>query len=267
MHTATTTSHLTELRPGHASLLRHDAAEFQLMWARDVPRVDLHRGAVWLRATDAGPGIVVSCGESHIHLRSGAAVVERRELDALVVVASGRVSVTGTWPLPKVIEAGQGVAVTIAGEVREPRTIPALELAANPMVIENLVRDGLVSGSVGTLESDPIDTVVVTERPRVDGTPPPVLDLTDGAAAADRAADRPTPIVTGPDPRPDLVIRGGVVSVRATPSPLERAVGTLPDRGGHDHGRYRREHDEPTDEQQAALARLLRPRRSVGQAS
>ncbi|NLV54034.1 MAG: hypothetical protein GXY13_00325 [Acidimicrobiales bacterium] len=264
MHTPTS---LTEIRPGHASLIRHEDADFELLWCRDVPRVALRRGAIWVRATEDGPGIVVSCGESHVHLRSGAAAIEHREHDALVVVASGRASVTGTWPLPKVVHAGHGVVVSCSGTVRSPRPVAVEELSANPMLVENLVRDSLVSGRVATLTTEPIDTGRDASRPRVDGTPPPVVNVTDralGVRAGRRTdgRDTPVPIVAGPDPRPELVLRGGMVSVRATPSPLERAVATV---RGRDAGRSRAADADPggRDEQQEALARMLAPRRSV----
>lgn len=214
---------LREVRPGHASLLRHAGADLDLTWARGVPRVALRSGAVWVRATDDGPGLVVTIGASHVHVRDGAAVVEVRARDALVVVASGRVGVSGSWPLARPVPAGHGVTATHDGTVRTPRPLPAAELAANPMLVENLLRDGLASGAAGVLAGGPRHAV---PRPAVDGSPPPVLDLTDDSLRS--AGVVPREPVTGPDARPGLVLRAeGGVAVRTRPSALEEAVAAV----------------------------------------
>lgn len=243
---------LTEVRPGPASLLRHAGADHDLTWARGVPRIVLRSGAVWVRATTDGPGLVVTCGASHVHVRDGAAVVEVRARDALVVVATGRVGVSGSWPLARPVPAGHGVTATHDGTVRTPRPLPAAEMAANPMLVENLLRDGLASGVPGVLAAARPEP---TPHPPVDGAPP-VLDLTDGALASVAPHD---PVV-GPDARPGLVLRAeGGVAVRTRPSALEEAVASVA-RGASADSAVAASPD------QLALAAALGPRRAAGAA-
>ncbi len=84
---------LVELRPAPAVLLRHRDADLEVVTApRTGPRVELKRGALWIRAGEDGPGVTVTHGAASVQVRAGAGVVEVSDMEALLVVASG------LWP-------------------------------------------------------------------------------------------------------------------------------------------------------------------------
>ena len=58
---------LVELRPAPAVLLRHRDAELEVVTEpRMGPRVDLKRGALWIRAGEEGPGVTVTHGAATV---------------------------------------------------------------------------------------------------------------------------------------------------------------------------------------------------------
>lgn len=186
-----------ELRPAAGVLLRHRGADLVVHPSpRGGPRVELRQGALWIRAVEEGPGVTVTHGASSIQLRAGAVVVEVHDVEALLLVAAGSAAVKGTAPLPRSVAAGQAVALTLDGTTSEPDSLAPHELAADQMVVENLVRD-----------------VLASRRP-VPHPPLPATAELVGATERLRA-------------RPELVLRSDVLSVRSEPSALETALANV----------------------------------------
>ncbi len=185
---------LHELRPAPGVLLRHRGAEVDVHEVpRSGPRVELRHGALWIRVVDDGPGVTVVHGASSIQLRSGAAVVEVHDVEALLLVAAGQAAVKGSAPLPRSVVAGQAVALTVDGTTSEPDRFAAEELASDRMVVENLARDLLAA------------------RP-----PAPLPDLPDASEIVDRTPRRRPP---------ELLLRSAEVG--SEPSHLETALANV----------------------------------------
>lgn len=203
---------LVELRPATSVLLRHRAdAEVEVVTAPRVgPRVDLRRGALWVRAGEDGPGVTVTHGAASVQLRAGAGVIEVNDMEALVVVASGRAAVKGVAPLPRSVLAGQAVALTLDGTFTDPDALSPAELATDRMVVENLARDSLLSRPEGTPSGgEPVAT--------------PALDL-PVALEAEPVPSVPdvAPLVEAPaPPPPDPAFEAAVVAPPAPPPPVE----------------------------------------------
>lgn len=161
-----TADDLVELRPAPSVLLRHRADADVVVHAanRVGPRVDLRRGALWVRAGEDGPGVTVTHGAANVQVRAGAGVIEVSDLEAILVVASGRAAVKGAAPLPRSVLAGQAVALTLDGTFTDPAVLTAAELASDRMVVENLARDSLLSAGAGARSAPPV-------------APPPPLDV------------------------------------------------------------------------------------------
>jgi hypothetical protein len=203
------TTDLVELRPAPAVLLRHRNAELDIVTEpRMGPRVDLKRGALWIRAGEEGPGITVTHGAATVQVRAGAGVVEVNDMDALLVVASGRAAVKGVSPLPRSVIAGQAVTLTLDGTFTDPDALSAAELAADRMVVENLALDSLASvgGAVEAAAAAPVaDAPAPAPEPEVEALP----TRTPGATTAARTDTPRAPLVPptsdpfAPRPRPE----------------------------------------------------------------
>lgn len=180
------TSELVELRPAPSVLLRHRDAELDVVSVpRTGPRVELRRGALWIRAGEDGPGVTVTHGAASVQVRAGAGLLEVHDLEALLVVASGRAAVKGVSPLPRSVMAGQAVTLTLDGTFTDPDSLSAAELAADRAVVENLALDSLGSSAAPAAS------------PAVTATPTP--GSAGGPAAADATG---APEVAPPDPVP-----------------------------------------------------------------
>lgn len=221
-----------EQRPALGVLLRHRGAEIEVRPAgRDAPRVEIRRGAAWLRATDEGPGVWFTHGAATLEIRSGAAVVEVLDFEALVVVVAGRAAVKGTAALPRSVVAGQAVTLTLDGSFTDPDTLVARELSADRMIVENLALDSMASAiptvpaAMGPVADEPEPPGSPAE-PATEATPGPAVPMgpapaAPGVPATDRAA-WPWPASPGP---------------RTGPSSLETAlagVGVV-DQSAEDH--------------------------------
>jgi hypothetical protein len=198
-------SDLVELRPAPAVLLRHRDAELDVVTApRTGPRVTLHKGALWIRAGEEGPGVTVTHGAASVQLRAGAGVVEVHDVEALLVVASGRAAVKGVSPLPRSVIAGQAVTLTLDGTFTDPDALSAAELAADRMVVENLALDSLASTATGAPE--PVAASAVA----------PVATLGPAAAAPAPVVEEETPDEEGPEALPTR-IPGATTEARIDP--------------------------------------------------
>ncbi|HXH59601.1 hypothetical protein [Iamia sp.] len=193
----THTEGFVEQRPAPGVLLRHRGAEVEVHPAgRDAPRVEIRRGAAWLRATDEGPGVWFTHGATTLQIRSGAAVVEVLDFEALVVVVAGRAAVKGTAALPRSVIAGQAVTLTLDGTFTAPETLAAGELAADRMVVENLALDSMGSATPTVPapvdpDHDPEDEPPETAPELAAEAPPTPAVPVDGPAPAPPAVPAP----------------------------------------------------------------------------
>jgi hypothetical protein len=198
------TQDLVELRPAPAVLLRHRDAELEVVTEpRMGPRVDLKRGALWIRAGEEGPGVTVTHGAATVQVRAGAGVVEVSDMEALLVVASGRAAVKGVSPLPRSVIAGQAVTLTLDGTFTDPDALSAAELAADRMVVENLALDSLASvggavaaASTTTPSTAPPPAPAEVQEPEAD----PLPTRTPGATTAARTDPPFAPLIPPPAP-------------------------------------------------------------------
>lgn len=215
---------LIELRPAPAVLLRHRDADLDVHTApRTGPRVELRRGALWIRAGEEGPGVTVTHGATSVQVRAGAGVVEVLDMEALLVVASGRAAVKGVSPLPRSVIAGQAVTLTLDGTFSDPDALSAAELAADRMVVENLALDNLASGTSaadGPTRLPPRLPAALGET-RVD---PPGAPQVEGTG--DPFAPRVRPEVE-PEPEPAVAAVAPTPEV-AEPLPVGRPAPSLP---------------------------------------
>jgi len=178
---------LVEERPVPGALVRHRGARLERHGVdRSAPRIEVQHGALWIRATDAGPGVLASHGATTVQVRDGAAVLEVSDFEALLVVVAGRAAVKGAAALPRSVTAGQAVTLTLDGGFGHPEALSADELAADRFVAENLARDALAS---------------VAPAPPAEGSSPagpaPVPATTTAPEPAP-APDVPEPTDTGP---------------------------------------------------------------------
>ncbi len=210
---------LVEERPVAGALVRHRGARMEQHGVeRSAPRLEIHAGAVWIRATEAGPGVLATHGAATVQVREGAAVLEVSDFEALLVVVSGRVAVKGAAALPRSVTAGHAVTLNLDGGFGTPEPLTAEELHADRFVVENLARDVLVEAEAAPLDSAPEPEAAPPPAPlaapvgaRVDGTPPEApapesmpLDPDLGSEAP--AEDEPVVVAAAPvaayDPAP-----------------------------------------------------------------
>ncbi|HEU5152857.1 MAG TPA: hypothetical protein VFU19_20365 [Iamia sp.] len=223
------TRELVELRPAPAVLLRHRDADLEVHTApRTGPRVELKRGALWIRAGEEGPGVTVTHGATSVQVRAGAGVVEVVDMEALLVVAAGRAAVKGVSPLPRSVIAGQAVTLTLDGTFSDPDALSAAELAADRMVVENLALDNLASGSPAP------STPAAPAAPAAPGAPDlPAEARVDppGAPQVEGTADPFAPRVR-PDPSAPVAAAppeaAPVASVPPVPAPDPPAAAAAP---------------------------------------
>lgn len=233
---------LVELRPAPSVLLRHRAdALVEVVTAPRVgPRVDLRRGALWVRAGEDGPGVTVTHGAASVQLRAGAGVIEVNDMEALVVVASGRAAVKGVAPLPRSVLAGQAVALTLDGTFTDPDTLSPAELATDRMVVENLARDSLLSRAEGVASGgEPVATPALDLPVEHDPVPSASFEAEVAALVAEPVA--PPPVTTfeaatvappvpppGPGPVPVDPFAAPLPTERpATPAPWTELLATV----------------------------------------
>lgn len=192
---------LVELRPAPEVLLRHrrDADVVVHEADRVGPRVELRRGALWVRAGEDGPGVTVTHGAANVQVRAGAGVIEVSDMEALLVVASGRAAVKGAAPLPRSVLAGQAVALTLDGTFTDPAALTPAELASDRMVVENLARDSLLSAPTRAPAERPSG---VAPAP----APAPVPDAPPAETAAEEPAPPPVEAPVPVEPSPDVEI-------------------------------------------------------------
>ena len=215
---------LIELRPAPAVLLRHRDADLDVHTApRSGPRVELRRGALWIRAGEEGPGVTVTHGATSVQVRAGAGVVEVLDMEALLVVASGRAAVKGVSPLPRSVIAGQAVTLTLDGTFSDPDALSAAELAADRMVVENLALDSLASGTPATAGPAPLPPRIPATlgEARVD---PPGAPQVEGTGDPFAPRVRPEP---EPEPEPVVAAAAAPPPV-AEPLPVGRPAPSLP---------------------------------------
>ena len=175
----THTDEMAEEHPAPGTVVRHRGADVEVRAsARGPASVELHRGAAWLRATPRGPGLVLGHGAATLQLADGAAVVEVHDFEALVVVLAGRATVRGVAALPRSVEAGEAVTLTLDGSCSDPDHLAPAELAADRVVVENLALDALAG--------------------RVAGTAPPTAAPDPGAAAAPSPSEAEAPPAPAP---------------------------------------------------------------------
>lgn len=232
------TRELVELRPAPAVLLRHRDADLEVHTApRTGPRVELKRGALWIRAGEEGPGVTVTHGATSVQVRAGAGVVEVVDMEALLVVAAGRAAVKGVSPLPRSVIAGQAVTLTLDGTFSDPDALSAAELAADRMVVENLALDNLASGgpapsTPAAAEAAPAAPDLPAEArvdppgaPQVEGTADPfaprVRPDPSAPAAAPPEAAPVAPVPPVPAPEPPAAAAPTVAPAPAVPAPAE----------------------------------------------
>lgn len=197
---------LVEERPVPGALVRHRGARMEHHGVeRSAPRLEVHAGAVWIRATEAGPGILATHGATTVQVREGAAVLEVSDFEALLVVVSGRAAVKGAAALPRSVTAGHAVTLNLDGGFGTPEPLTPEELHADRFVVENLARDVLVEAEAspepGEVAPPPL---TAPAGARVDGTPPEApagepgpsgLDVDLDPAPADEPVDE-TPAAT-----------------------------------------------------------------------
>ncbi|QYG93036.1 hypothetical protein HC251_11725 [Iamia sp. SCSIO 61187] len=230
------TSELVELRPAPSVLLRHRDAELDVVAVdRSGPRIELRRGALWIRAGEDGPGVTVTHGAASVQVRAGAGLLEVHDLEALLVVASGRAAVKGVSPLPRSVMAGQAVTLTLDGTFTDPDALSAAELAADRMVVENLALDNLGSStapapapaSAAPPEPDPVPDVAPEEPDPTEAHDGSAVPDTTGEAArvdpplAPRRPEPPAPLPTRPGRR------SAPAAAVAEPSALETALANV----------------------------------------
>lgn len=177
---------LVEERPVPGALVRHRGARMEQHGVeRSAPRLEVHAGAVWIRATDAGPGILASHGATTVQVREGAAVLEVSDFEALLVVVSGRAAVKGAAALPRSVTGGNAVVLNLDGGFGTPEPLTADELRADWFVVENLARDVLAEVGAAPPEAPPAPTpprpapvrsLTAPAGARVDGSPPAVAE-------------------------------------------------------------------------------------------
>ncbi|WCO65098.1 hypothetical protein PO878_11370 [Iamia majanohamensis] len=224
----THTDELAEERPAPGTVVRHRGADVEVRpAARGPASVELHRGAAWLRATARGPGLVLGHGAATLQLADGAAVVEVHDFEALVVVLAGRASVRGVAALPRSVEAGEAVTLTLDGSCSDPDRLAPAELAADRMVVENLALDALAGRRAEAVppaaEPGPGAAVAPspTEAPLAQRSPAP---------GPDEPGAEPAPVAPAPAPPAPPAARRGAVdgpppeAPRPEPSALESAL-------------------------------------------
>lgn len=204
---------VVELRPAGSVLVRHRGADLEARAdPRSGPVITLREGALWVRADEGGPGVTVTHGASSVEVRSGAVVLEVSDVEALLVVVSGRASVGGVSPVPRTVVAGHACSMTLDGVLSAPVALSADELAGDRMIVQNLARD--------TLGAD-LAALAVEPAVRVDPPPPPTFDRagevpSSGATTNGAAADPDEGAGPGGDPVPGHAVRDRVGGAPAT---------------------------------------------------
>lgn len=218
---------LVEERPVPGALVRHRGARLEHHGVeRSASRLEVHAGAVWIRATEAGPGILATHGATTVQVREGAAVLEVNDFEALLVVVSGRAAVKGAAALPRSVTAGHAVTLNLDGGFSTPEPLSPEELHADRFVVENLARDVLTEAEAVAPEPEPAGEpappplLTAPVGARVDG-PPPEIQATEPMpsdpeppnSVAAAAADEPAGEVPAPaaiyDPAPLSVSSSG----------------------------------------------------------
>lgn len=183
---------LVEERPAPGVLLRHGDAAISVYPLPSGPvAVGVQRGAVWLRCRPGCSGIVVTHGATTVEMGVGAAVVEARELDALLVVVAGQVAVRGAADEAREVPAGHAVALRLDGTLAEPGEVTPHQLAAQRMIGVNLALDARGSALPTSGRTGPPPAPHPTPAPAEPGvvtSPPGHVAPPDSAAPPDHVA-------------------------------------------------------------------------------